>query len=426
MIRGQVFEEGGSAIGFGLLAGPDILLTAAHVAPTAATVKLGQEKVRVDGCYVMPEYIRHGHPDVALLTLTTRVASFAGPIPIATHLRPRHLLMCDTTLHNRYFGGSVVKVHTVTIGGTTTEGGTTMPVWLQVQGTSPQEGDSGSDLALPCGKTAAVVHGLSPHRGQGRHASRPRREHPYPFLYACPLDCLRQPALFHRIPKDHLPLLSALETLPPTFFESRCEKMSIERWLQMVKYVPPADIDTSKLLSAPTTMRISTPPRRTRRSENARGSSETGDEQGNKPETGGGGWLCGFGAALRSSEPDLRTAVTDAFSEMNDRFGMLVTEVNDRFGMLATEINDRFDKQYELFAGFPDPERPPSVLHWEPFKTEAKKMLHVADAAFDNLRLGALLDRVAAVVQEGQALTQEQLSALNLTEAPSSSLGCIA
>ena len=277
MIRGRVFEEDGSAIGFGLLAGPDILLTAAHMAPTAATVKVGEEKLRVDGCYVMPEYIRHGHPDVAFLTLTTRVASFTGPIPIATHLRPLHLLMCDTTLNNRYFEGSVVKVHTMTIGGTT------MPVWLQVQGTSPQEVDSGTDLALPCGKAAAIVHGLSPHRGQGRHAGRPPRVHPYPFFYACPLDCLKQPALFHRIPKDHLPLLGALDTLLPTFFESSCEKMSIKRWLQMVKYVPPADKNVG-ITRPPTTTHTEAPSRLTRRGDSTRGSSATGAGQGKKPE----------------------------------------------------------------------------------------------------------------------------------------------
>ncbi|CEM30137.1 unnamed protein product [Vitrella brassicaformis CCMP3155] len=63
----------------------------------------------------------------------------------------------------------------------------------------------------------------------------------------------------------------------------------------------------------------------------------------------------------------------------------------------------------ELFAGFPDPARPPSVLHWEHFKTEAKKMLHLTDEAFENLHIGALLDRTAAVVQWGQAITQQQV-----------------
>ena len=159
-----------------------------------------------------------------------------------------------------------------------------------------------------------------------------------------------------------------------------------------------------------------------------------------------GGWLCGLGAALRSSKPDLRTVVKEGFSEleadlrdlrtdlrdlrtvvmegfdemnegfneMNDRFDTLLARFDHGFDTLSTEMNARFDKQYELIAGYPDPARPPSFQHWEPFKNEATKMLDLTDGAFENLHIGALLDRIAAVVQDG---TQEQESMQNTSQA---------
>ncbi|CEM28077.1 unnamed protein product [Vitrella brassicaformis CCMP3155] len=428
MIRCEVLGDGNDPLGFGFLAAPKILVTAAHIVPDATRTKLGNERlVEIDKRYIIPAYIRNGHPDIAILSLKKEVASFPNQLPIAIRVRPRNTLSCDISTHNRYFGGTVVKVHEETVEGTK------MPVWLQLQGTSSQEGDSGSDLTLS-GSAAAIVQGLSPHRCP--HAGQLPTEHPRAFLYVCPLDSLQHPALFHQIPEDLLPLLKALETLPPSFYRSNSQQTSITRWLSIVKFVPP---------------RRKTPTQETAGggAAGANGDAAEGACAAEaKPKARD--FLCGLGVAFRSraSEPDVGQVVREGLESVSKELESVSKEIKEMFKEMKTEIKteikkvterldtvterfdafdtrfdqvtSRLDKQYEVLTGYPDPDRPPSPQHWATFKGEAKQMLNLTDEKFDDMKIGDLLNDITAVIKRGRAdIEQQQLPALVFSKAAS-------
>ncbi|CEM20530.1 unnamed protein product [Vitrella brassicaformis CCMP3155] len=252
--QAQLTDSNGFPVGYGTLVGSRTLLSAAHVVSAAVKANIDGAEFEIQSRFILPHYVRHGHPSAALVVLTRdAVPELTPPVAIATNIGPRERLENDIAVHTRDFGGQVVKVEVGDVG--ESKQPVSIPIWLQLMGTSSQEGDSGSYLVL-AGKegqgverVAAVIHGLTPHRAQPRRASRAPTHHPRPFFYVCPLDCLKTPGLFHMVPPAILPLLEQLESFPPTFFDGSWVGLTIGDWLTQFE-----EEDKQPLRSLPVTL----------------------------------------------------------------------------------------------------------------------------------------------------------------------------